>query len=101
MAFIVKYKQILLSLQLAQFTAKKSDNRYQDEWPKGELTVQAEAIPPDQLQELFREAIKDEMDLDELEATREKEVEIRSELKDRLGGLEPLEDLEDFEDWMT
>ena len=65
---------------------------------KGELTVQAEAIPPDHLQELFREAIKDEMDLDELEATREKEVEIRSELKDRLGGLEPLEDLED---WMT
>ena len=90
MAFIAKYKQILLSLQLAHFTAKKSDKRYQDEWPKGDLTVQAEAIPPDQLQELLREAIKDEMDMDEFEEARATQAEIRLELKDRLGGLEPI-----------
>ena len=60
--------------------AKKIDKR--SVFPEGEQTVQAEALPPDTLQSILRDAIEAELDLEALEETKELEAELRSELTD-------------------
>ena len=50
---------------------KKSDKR--SVFPEGEQTVQVEAMPPDLLQDIVRDAIDAEVDSDALEATLKKQ----------------------------
>lgn len=54
------------------------------------ITMQAEALPPDLLLTILRDAIEAEMDLDALETTRQLEVEARKRAQARLS--EPLDD---------
>ena len=60
---------------------KKSDRRsiFTDDF-----TVQAEALPPDVLQQIVHDAIEAELDLDALEATRAAEIAMREELTAQL-----------------
>lgn len=51
------------------------------------FTVQAEALPPDVLASIVRDAIESEIDLDVLERAQERQAEIRDELLQRLGEL--------------
>lgn len=51
------------------------------------FTVQAEALPPDVLAGIVRDAIESELDLDLLAQARERQAEIRVELVRRLGTL--------------
>ena len=48
------------------------------------ITVQAEALPPDVLQQIVRDAIESEIDLDTLAATRKAEKITRQQLVTRL-----------------
>ncbi|WP_413440617.1 hypothetical protein [Synechococcus sp. MIT S1220] len=66
---------------------KKTDKRkaYFDD----EITVQAEALPPDLLQQIVGESIAAEMDLDLLDRQRSIEAEVREQLVARLAGVEP------------
>jgi hypothetical protein len=49
-----------------------------------DFTVQAEALPPDVLATIVREAIESELDLDLLAAAQDRQAEIRAELRRRL-----------------
>lgn len=65
--------------------AKPQDERNRKSiWVAGTPTVQAEALPPDVLQQLVEDAIRDEMDLEALEGTKERQEEIREDLTSRL-----------------
>lgn len=64
---------------------KKTDKR--SVFPEGEQTVQAEALPPDLLQEILRNAIEARIDLDALAATKAEEASTRQWLSERLSTL--------------
>ena len=74
------------SLQTAP--PKRSDRRkaYFDD----DITVQAEALPPDLLQQIVGAAIAGQMDLEQLERQRAIEADVRQQLVARLAGVEPL-----------
>ena len=61
---------------------KKTDKR--SVFPEGEQTVQAEALPPDLLQSIVREAIQAEMDMDALDETLERQAKGREYLHEKL-----------------
>ena len=79
-------QQQQFSLQTAP--PKRSDKRkaYFDD----DITVQAEALPPDLLQRIVGDAIAGEMDLEQLERQRAIEAEVREQLVARLAGVKPL-----------
>jgi hypothetical protein len=52
-----------------------------------DFTVQAEALPPDVLAQIVREAIKSELDLSLLAAAQDRQAEIRAELRMRFDDL--------------
>jgi hypothetical protein len=56
-------------------------------WDADAETVQAEALPPDLLQGILRTTLEARLDLDALEATREREAEMRESLTSKLRGL--------------
>lgn len=56
-------------------------------FPEGEQTVQAEALPPDLLQSILRDAIEAELDIESLDRTLEIQAEKREQLIELLGGL--------------
>lgn len=64
---------------------KKSDKR--SVFPEGEQTVQAEALPPDLLQSIVRDAIEAELDLDRLNHTLKLQDGFRAELSELISGL--------------
>ena len=72
-------------LSLPTAPPKKTDRR--SVFPEGEQTVQAEALPPDLLQEILRNAIEARIDLDALEATKAEEASTRQWLSERLSSL--------------
>ena len=67
---------------------KKIDKRkaYFDD----DITVQAEALPPDLLQQIVGESFAAEMDLDLLDRQRAIEAEVREQLLARLAGIESI-----------
>jgi hypothetical protein len=62
---------------------KKTDKR--SVFPEGEQTVQAEALPPDLLQSIVRDAIEAELDLEALASVKATQERLRSELVDTIG----------------
>lgn len=64
---------------------KKSDKR--SVFPEGEQTVQAEALPPDLLQSILKQALEAELDLDALELTQERQRLAREWLTKLLADL--------------
>ena len=52
-----------------------------------DITVQAEALPPELLQQILKDAIERHMDLDALRLTLEFEKGEQEHLQDRLSGL--------------
>jgi hypothetical protein len=70
-------------LELPTAPAKDSDRRAFN----GD-TCQAEAIAPDDLADILRTAIESRIDMDAYEAVLAREVEVRRELIERLGGAE-------------
>ena len=67
---------------------KKTDKR--KAYFNDDMTVQAEALPPDLLQRIVGEAIAGEMDLETLERQRAIESEVRQQLVARLAGVKPI-----------
>lgn len=64
---------------------KKDDKR--SVWKEGDQTVQAEALPPDILQSIVRDAIEANLDLDQLAETRRMEQQTRDKLSAVLSDL--------------
>ena len=78
---VTKLQQEQFDLPTAPPKAKDKRGVFTDS-----ITVQAEALPPDVLQEIVREAIESEMDLDALAETRQRERETRQQLTQQLEG---------------
>ena len=77
-----------LQFDLQTSPPKKTDKRkaYFDD----DITVQAEALPPDLLQQIVGESFAAEMDLDLLDRQRAIEAEVREQLVARLAGIESI-----------
>lgn len=65
--------------------AKSSDKR--SVWQEGTGTVQAEALPPDQLATEIRQAVEAELDMDAFTAAQSIEASNREAIDDLLRGL--------------
>ncbi|QNJ03726.1 hypothetical protein [Synechococcus sp. PROS-U-1] len=80
---VTKEHQQIYSLPTAP--PKKTDKR--SVWNEGDQTVQAEALPPDILQSIVRDAIEANLDLDQLAETRRLEQQTRDKLSAVLSDL--------------
>lgn len=72
----------VMEMRLPTAPPKSSDNRSFEG-----LTTQCEAIPPGELNKIAREAVEAEIDFDVLNATKNKELEIRADLKKRFAKI--------------